>query len=144
MRHDDDWTRPAHAAREPDAEARPDSGRGHDWLDGEAGPVVRPYAVTGGRVRPVVHRLDLVVALPTGDAELLYLQPEHMAILATTSDPISVAEVAAAIDAPIGVVRVLLDDLLRQGLIAVRDQSLSTDHSDDDLLKAVIDGLRSL
>ena len=32
----------------------------HDWLDSDAGPVVRPYAVTGGRARPVVGGFDLV------------------------------------------------------------------------------------
>jgi Protein of unknown function (DUF742) len=143
--------RPAHAA--PDDEdtdmgtgADPvDSGgvpprRGHDWLDREAGALVRPYAVTGGRVRPAVHRLDLVdyvVAVPSGTAELVYLQPEHLDILAATQDPISVAEVAATLDTPLG-------DLVRQGLIAVRGQQFNADRSDDDLLKAVIDGLRSL
>ena len=32
----------------------------HDWLDHEAGPVVRPYAMTGGRATPVAGGFDLV------------------------------------------------------------------------------------
>ena len=35
------------------APARPaERGRDHAWLDDEAGPVVRPYTLTGGRARP--------------------------------------------------------------------------------------------
>ena len=32
----------------------------HDWLDQDAGPVVRPYAMTGGRVAPSGGEFDLV------------------------------------------------------------------------------------
>ena len=32
----------------------------HDWLDRDAGPVVRPYAMIQGRVAPAGGELDLV------------------------------------------------------------------------------------
>jgi hypothetical protein len=37
----------------------------HDWLDSDAGPVVRPYAVTGGRVHPTGAKIDLLAFVPT-------------------------------------------------------------------------------
>src|SRR5262249_37193764 len=51
----------------------------HDWLDQDAGPVVRPYTVTGGRARPAAGKLDLlsyVEALYAPDADVIHLQPE--------------------------------------------------------------------
>src|SRR5262245_24917073 len=95
-------------------------GPGHDWLDREAGPVVRPYAMTGGRVRPVSGGFDLVafvVAVPFDGPLPVHLQPEHRAILGITRDPLSVAEIAAHLDLALGVVRVLLGDLLAERLI---------------------------
>jgi hypothetical protein len=117
-----------------------------DWYDDDAGPLVRPYTVTGGRVRPssrVLDLIDFVIAVPGAEADLPNLQPEHVAILMAAREYISVAELAAGLDLALGVIRVLLDDLIRQGLIALRDPQRSTT-VDDHLLKAVIDGLRSL
>jgi hypothetical protein len=117
-------------------------------LDGEAGPVVRPYTVTAGRVRPATGGFDLVafvVAGPPGSADRHPpLQPEHRAIIAATQQPLSVAEVASQLDLAVGVVRVLLGDLLAAGLIAMYEPPASTDLPDDKILKAVVDGLRAL
>lgn len=123
----------------------------HDWLDSDAGPVVRPYAVTGGRARPAVGGFDLVafvVNAPGGPGHPRHLQPEHYAILARTREPVTVAELASHLDLALGVVRVLLGDLLQQGLIEmhepVYDQSVGPQRPDDRILKAVVNGLRSL
>src|SRR5262245_60131493 len=81
------------------------------WLDDEAGPVVRPYTVTGGRSQPRTGDLDLltyVEALYAPEADLIHLQPEHRAILSMTATGVSVAEIAARVDLPLGVVRVLI------------------------------------
>ena len=57
------------------------------WIDGEAGPVVRPYALTGGRTDPAGGAtLDLIAVIaascPTlGRAELAKLSPEHRKLL---------------------------------------------------------------
>jgi hypothetical protein len=123
--------------------------RGHDWLDSDAGPVVRPYAVTGGRAKPAVGAFDLVAFVVSradpGEPNLL---PEQRAILARTSEPVSVAELASHLDLALGVVRVLLGDLLQQRLIEMYepeyDQSVGPLRPDDRILKAVVNGLRAL
>ncbi|MEH1130459.1 DUF742 domain-containing protein [Micromonospora sp. CPCC 206061] len=121
----------------------------HDWLDDDAGPVVRPYTVTGGRVRPVTGGFDLlafVLAAPGAARapEAAQLQPEHRAILALAREPISVAEIAAGLDLVVGVARVLLGDLLAAGLIALHEPSAMAHLPDDDILQAVVNGLRAL
>ena len=35
------------------------------WLDQEAGPVVRPYALIGGRTRPTGDALDVIAMIIT-------------------------------------------------------------------------------
>ncbi|GAA3300937.1 DUF742 domain-containing protein [Dactylosporangium vinaceum] len=125
------------------------SDRGHDWMDVDAGPVVRPYAVTGGRAKPAAGAFDLVafVVRRVGPGEQ-HLLPEQRAILARTSEPVSVAELASHLDLALGVVRVLLGDLLQQGLIEMHepeyDQSVGPLRPDDRILKAVVNGLRAL
>ncbi|GAB3944307.1 hypothetical protein GCM10027614_34340 [Micromonospora vulcania] len=64
-------------------------------------------------------------------------------MVALARRPIPVAELAAELDLAVGVVRVLLGDLLAQGLVAVHEPP--TGHlPDDDILKAVVSGLRAL
>jgi uncharacterized protein DUF742 len=119
----------------------------HDWLDGEAGPVVRPYAMTGGRARPVTSGLDMltfVEALYAPDADLVHLQPEHRRILLITRTALSIVEIGGRLDLPIGVVKVLVGDLLQQNLVSTFDSGPGTRPPDEDILRAVIDGLRSL
>jgi hypothetical protein len=119
----------------------------HDWLDRDAGPVVRPYAMTGGRVRPTAGGFDLVafvVAVPYDDPLPIDLHPEHRAILAITGTPLSVAEIAAHLDLALGVVRVLLGDLLAEGLIAMHEPDEAAGLPDENVLKAVVNGLRAL
>lgn len=121
-------------------------GAHHDWLDADAGPVVRPYTMTRGRVRPEVGAFDLVAFVVAGppSESARHLQPEHRAILARAQEPISVAELAAHLDLALGVVRVLLGDLLAAHLISMYDPPGSTQFPHDDILKAVVHGLRSL
>lgn len=120
-------------------------GPDHDWLDSDAGPVVRPYTVTGGRVRPAVgfDLVAFVVATPLTGEPPLHLQPEHRMILVNAQQPISVAELAAELDLALGVVRVLLGDLLAIGLISMHEPQTSNQFPDD-ILKAVVNGLRAL
>lgn len=120
----------------------------HDWLDEEAGPVVRPYTMTGGRVRPVTGGFDLVAFVVSAEQEAgedpPHLQPEHRTIIEIAQKPISVAELAAELDLAVGVVRVLLGDLLAAGLIALYEPPATRTFPDDDILKAVVNGLRAL
>jgi hypothetical protein len=116
-------------------------------MDREAGPVVRPYAMTGGRVRPASGGFDLVafvVAVPFDGPLPVHLQPEHRAILNLTREPLSVAEVAAHLDLALGVVRVLLGDLLAEHLISMHEPHGVAGLPDENVLKAVVNGLRAL
>jgi len=119
----------------------------HSWLDQDAGPVVRPYTLVGGRSRPFTSGLGLlthVEALYAPDADLVGLQPEHRSILSLTRTALSVAELAARIDLPVGVVRVLIGDLLQANLVSTFEADAAVRAPDDDILQAVIDGLRAL
>ena len=131
------------AAPDPSTVEVPD----HAWLDQEAGPVVRPYTLTGGRSRPFTSGLSLlthVEALYAPDADLVGLQPEQRAILSLARTATSVAELAARLDLPVGVVRVLVGDLIQSNLVSTFDAETALRAPGDDVLQAVIDGLRSL
>ena len=121
------------------------------WFDDEAGPVVRPYAMTRGRTTSAAqHRLDLiavVVADTRADdpAEDSTLSPEHVDIVERCRDtPQSVAELAAELDLPIGVVRVLVGDLVAEQLVHVNRPVPPAELVDESILRDVINGLRAL
>ena len=124
------------------------SGRATDyWLDRDAGPVVRPYAVTQGRVAPTGGEIDMMAFVVASTAEVEpvdRLQPEHHAIVAAAGEPIPVVELASTLDLSIGVVRVLLGDLRSAGLISMYEPPAATKPHDVDVLKAVVNGLRAL
>jgi hypothetical protein len=119
----------------------------HDWLDQDAGPVVRPYAVTQGRVAPSGGDFDLVafvVATMPGAPPAPSLQPEHHALVGAAWEPTPVVELASKLDLSIGVVRVLLGDLRSAGLISLYEPPAASRPHDVDVLKAVVNGLRAL
>ncbi|SCL66859.1 Protein of unknown function [Micromonospora citrea] len=120
----------------------------HEWLDDDAGPVVRPYTLTGGRVRSSADGFDVVayvLAEPAADPDAHpELHPEHRRLVSLAARPVPVAELAAELDLALGVVRVLLGDLLAKGLIAVHQPTAAAYLPDDDILKAVVSGLRAL
>ncbi|GAA2672595.1 DUF742 domain-containing protein [Streptomyces lunalinharesii] len=121
------------------------------WFDDEAGPVVRPYAMTRGRTRTAAEgRLDLialVVAESRAEGTITdqTLSPEHVDIVELCREvPQSVAELAAEFDLPVGVVRVLIGDLLDAGLVHVTRPVPPAELPDEQVLREVIDGLRAL
>jgi len=119
----------------------------HDWLDTDAGPVVRPYAMTQGRVAPTGGEFDLVAFVVATVPDLPgapHLQPEHHEIVKAAWEPISVVELASKLDLSIGVVRVLLGDLRSAGLISLYEPPAAAQPHDVDVLKAVVNGLRAL
>ncbi|WP_214319464.1 DUF742 domain-containing protein [Nonomuraea sediminis] len=119
-----------------------------EWVDEEAGPVVRPYAVARGRTRSSSSALDLLATVvSTGlpvpaKAELSGRHRHLLAFLEGRNRP--VAEVASELDQPVGVVRVLLGDLLDHGLIRVRPPMDKANSPTESLLREVINGLRAL
>ncbi|MFC8434733.1 DUF742 domain-containing protein [Streptomyces sp. NPDC057253] len=126
--------------------------QGSQWYDGEAGPLVRPYAMTGGRTKPgpTGVRFDLIalVTLDTGapgPGEDTALGPEHRALIdLCRTETQSVAELAAGADLPVGVVRVLLGDLLELGCVTVSRPVPPAQLPDERILREVIEGLRAL
>jgi hypothetical protein len=118
------------------------------WLDEEAGPVVRPYAVTRGRTAPAsgayVGLIDVVVAVsdPRLPADLR-LGREHRKILSRCRQPTAVVDLASDIDLPVGVVRVLLSDLSQCGAVTVL-ASPRGPVTNERLLRDVLDGLQAL
>jgi hypothetical protein len=123
---------------------------GDMWVGRDAGPVVRPYALTGGRTEPADGEvLDLiaviVAASPAEDADdPIGLSPEHRRILGLCRRPVTVADVAADTTLPVGVIRVLLADLIVQGRLTVLPQRPADEQPSADLLKEVLHGLRAL
>jgi Protein of unknown function (DUF742) len=120
---------------------------GERWINAEAGPVIRPYALVGGRTQPSGSRLDLI-AMATArhgiDPDPASLEPEHLLVLRMCRLPISVADLAAELNLPVGVVRVILADLREQGLISIRRPVPPAQLPDTQILRRVADGLRRL
>ncbi|MER6114182.1 DUF742 domain-containing protein [Streptomyces hirsutus] len=111
-------------------------------------PLVRPYAMTGGRTRP---RYQLAIeALVHTTAQPHQMQgqlPEHQRICHLCREIKSVAEISALLTIPLGVARILVADLAEAGLVAIHqpggDESAGG-QPDVTLLERVLSGLRKL
>jgi hypothetical protein len=112
------------------------------WLDGDAGRLVRPYAVTNGRTSPSLH-LDLMsMVVATGTGVTSVLEPDHIYVLGLCERPASVAEIAARIRLPAVVTKVLLSDLADCGAVRTAAPTTAVDVSDLNLLEKLLDGLQ--
>jgi hypothetical protein len=104
---------------------------------------VRPYTITSGRTEGKVH-LPLEATLRRQSRTAGSLSQGALEVL-DACDTRSVAEVSAAVHMPIGVVRVLLGDLMEQGLVQV--QATITERSSRDerieLMERTLRGLRT-
>src|SRR3954452_16730569 len=117
------------------------------WFDEDAGPLVRPFAMTRGRSRPGRHGLDMLrrVVEMGGACHDPGGEPVYARILAACQRPVSVAEVSAAVDLPMVVVKVLLSDLIERGELLFRSPPRSqSPQTDRRVLQAVLDGVRNL
>jgi hypothetical protein len=118
-----------------------------DWTDWDAGPVSRPYTLTGGRTKQRTNiRFDLIDLIgrtvrPVGKGAFT---PERARILNMCEMPVTVADLTATIGVPLGVVRVLLDDLVHDGLIEVRVAAQRGRVTDEGLLSRVLAGIKAL
>ncbi|MES9542087.1 MULTISPECIES: DUF742 domain-containing protein [unclassified Actinomadura] len=122
---------------------------GERWLDREAGPLVRPYALTRGRTRPEGAGFALIAVVaatgvPPGDR--LRYSPDHARVLRGCARPVAVVDLAADLGLPLGVVRVLLGDLRDEGLVAVVDEAhpAAGRRPPSGVLREVLNGLRAL
>jgi hypothetical protein len=111
--------------------------------------MVRPYARTGGRTRPV-HDLDLEALVVTTVSGLDpsvddLLSPEHSTVIELCGDTISVAEIAALLHTPLGVARVIIADMVELGLVEVLGTAnASGDERNPAFLRRVLSGLQRL
>jgi hypothetical protein len=118
---------------------------GEQWVDEDAGRVVRPYALVGGRTRNSGANFDLLTMVTVARRvrpDHAILEPEHLQLLCLC--PATVADLAADLRLPLGVVRVILGDLRERGFIQVHRPAPPSPMPDLALLKRVADGIRRL
>ena len=108
---------------------------------------VRPYLLTGGRTKSDVD-LALEAQLSTtaeGEAQAGSLSHERQAIVELCRQPVSVAEVSAHLKIHLQVARILLGDLITDGLVSTGSGTHDmSERPDLRLLERVLDGLQSL
>ena len=112
---------------------------------------VRPYTITHGRTLSAHGDLTLItiiVALSTPEAQFgtRGLEPEHRSILDLCRRPMALAEIAAGLDLPVAVTKILVSDLITLGAVAARAPVTvgAGQRTNIRLLQAVRDGLRRL
>jgi Protein of unknown function (DUF742). len=121
--------------------------------DEPTGALVRPYAVTRGRTRPKLEiALEALVETTVRGRNAVTRDGsshgrEHQYIASLCDGRLqSLAEVAARMQLPLGVARVLIADMAADGLVAVYEPT-SFDNNDavgTELLERVLSGLRRL
>jgi hypothetical protein len=116
-------------------------------FEADPGPFLRPYALTEGRTEPTGADLaieDLVGPRPGALAPPSWLSVEHRSIALACREPLSVAELAAIVDLPLGVTRVLVGDLATHGMVTVHRAPSHAGAPPVALLEQVLDGLQRL
>ncbi|WP_079025539.1 DUF742 domain-containing protein [Streptomyces yangpuensis] len=132
---------PQMPAQAPPRAARQPAPKAHN-------PLVRPYAMTGGRTRPRYQlAIEALVSTTADPARLQGQLPEHQRICRLCQEIKSVAEISALLSIPLGVARILVADLAEAGLVAIHqpggDESAGG-QPDVTLLERVLSGLRKL
>jgi hypothetical protein len=142
--------RPRKRARAPDPGPKHETQRPEQPVE-EIAPAeenaasVRAYAWTAGRTRSS-GRLEietLIVTAPRAEELFHTMRSEHQAVARLCRQTRSVAEIGALLRLPIGVVRVLLDDMAGLGLVTVY-QTTHDDRPDVELMQRVLRGLANL
>jgi Protein of unknown function (DUF742) len=116
------------------------------------GRIVRPYTMTGGRSGvglPSIALEALVAVTPAGMRMRGRFRWEAAEIIAQSRKEIAIIELAANLEVPVGVIRVLAADLRAQGAITItvpRTETASESNDNDyaELLHKVLDGIRAL
>lgn len=112
--------------------------------------LARPFAITGGRTRSGVQLNieDLVVTTVDAVGDMTRLHDEQHLIASLCLRPRSVAEVAAVIDLPLGVTRVVVGDLVSDGMARVYGAEIGDPGNESlvmaPVLERLIHGLRTL
>ncbi|MEV6314577.1 DUF742 domain-containing protein [Streptomyces sp. NPDC051776] len=115
---------------------------------GGSNPLVRPYAMTGGRTRPRYQlAIEALVHTTAAPSQLQGQLPEHQRICHLCREIKSVAEISALLTIPLGVARILVADLAEAGLVAIHQpggDAAAGGQPDVTLLERVLSGLRKL
>lgn len=121
--------------------------------DEPTGALVRPYAVTRGRTRPKLEiALEALVETTvrgrgTGTGRGGGSEHQYIAAMCDGGRVQSLAEIAARMQLPLGVARVIVADMASDGLVAVYEPTSLEDETDavgTELLERVLSGLRRL
>jgi Protein of unknown function (DUF742) len=108
---------------------------------------VRAYSWTGGRTRPTTQlEIETLISTTTHAEEVMHsMRSEHQSVARLCRHTKSVAEIGAMLSVPLGVTRVLLDDMAGLGLVTVHSTQTSADGQPAmDLLARVHRGLTNL
>jgi hypothetical protein len=115
--------------------------------EADPGPFLRPYAMTEGRTEPTGSDLaieDLVGAASAAADPPTWHSQEHRSIAQASHETLSVAELAARVDLPLGVTRVLVGDLVSYGMVRIHRAPSHAGGPNVALLEQVLDGLQRL
>ena len=103
------------------------------------------YTPTGYTPSPATAVPDLAwTPMDSTRSDPSSLSPEHLEILGICTVPLSVAEVAAYLNVPLVVVKVLIGDLIERGDVVAGALFQTTDITDTTFLQAVLDGIRRI
>lgn len=116
------------------------------YFDDEAGPLVRPFAMGMGRTHRLRADLDIITVVATlPDASTRRGEPEYREILRVCHIPQSVAEVAARMKVPMLVAKILIAELIEDGVLAFRSPvGGDFDRVEVATLRAILDGIRQV
>ena len=112
--------------------------------EADPGPFLRPYALTEGRTEPTGADLAIEDLVGVAADPPPWLSFEHRSLALACRETLSVAELAARADLPLGVTRVLVGDLAAQGVVTVHRAPSHAGGPDVALLEQVLHGLQRL
>lgn len=107
--------------------SEPDRGA---YGDGAERSPVRPYALTGGRTARSALPPETVVAADPATPPGAGHPPEAAEIVALCRPWCSVAEISGLLHLPLGVVRVLVEDLVDGGVVHLHHPSPASEDTD--------------
>jgi hypothetical protein len=122
---------------------------GVDELDADdgdgTGRLIRPYAITGGRTGAGEVQIDLesqIQANTRASHHLGAYRWEAAKVIEFVQTPMALVELAARLEIPVGVARVLVADLIADGAVVLHTPVTTPNFGS--LLERVLDGVRNL
>ncbi|TDV55961.1 DUF742 domain-containing protein [Actinophytocola oryzae] len=114
------------------------------WFEQPDGGLVRPFALVRGRTETGRRDLDVISLVQAAQPETPPGGEYGRIVGLCRWQPLSVAEIAAHLDLPLLVAKVLVGDLLDEGDLVLCGNSISDAGPDMVLLQAVLEGVRRL